>query len=202
MRLILAGRLVAATALLLLAVLGVPGCAGVRQLAALRQVQFRFDRIADPQVAGISLSGIRSVEDVNPFDLGRLTVAIAAGDVPLDLVVHVSARNPETNTTTARLRGLDWSYLVDGREYVNGEVSEAYEFPPGAAVDLPLRVTFNLADFFEKDSRNLLEAALALAGQRASTHTMTLRLRPVIETPLGRMQYPQPIELDLSKGER
>lgn len=195
-------------AILLLGLLGVLGlrglcgCAGVRQLAALRRVEFRFDRITDPRVAGVSLSGIRSVEDVNPVDLGRIALAIAAEDVDLDLTVHLIGENPETSTTTARLIGLGWSYLVDDRECVSGQITEPYEFPPGAEVELPLRFSFNLVEFFGKDSRNLLEAALALAGRTESHHTMTMKLQPVIETPIGRMQYPLPIELDLSKRGR
>lgn len=184
-------------AILLLVLLCVTGCAAVRQLAALHQVEFRFDRIADPYVAGIQLSGIHSLDDIGPLDLGRLTLAIASRDVPLDLTVHVVGKNPDTNTVTAKLIGLDWSYIIDGREFVSGQMTEGYEFPPGTPTDLPLRVTFNLVQFFGSDGRTLLNTALALTGQSASTHTMTMRLRPVIETPMGRMQYPTPLDLDL-----
>lgn len=183
-------------AVLLLASLS--GCAGVNQLAALHQVEFRFDRIADPRVAGIHLTSIKSPEDVTPLDLGRLTLAIASKDVPIDLTVHVMGTNPATNSVTAKLIGLDWSYLVDGRETVNGHLTEGYEFPPGQPTDVPLGVTFNLVDFFGSDGKDLLDVALALAGQRASTHTVTMRLRPILDTPFGRMKYPAPLDLDLA----
>jgi hypothetical protein len=169
----------------------------VRQVAALHQVEFRFDRIADPQLTGIPLSGIRSHDDLSARDLGRLALAIASGDVPLRLTVHVVGRNPDSNTITAKLIGLDWSCIVDEREVVSGQVTEGYEFPPGKPIDLPLQVSFNLVEFFGSDGRNLLDAALALAGRRPSTHTMTMRLRPVIETPIGPIRYPAPIDLVL-----
>lgn len=184
--------------IVLLLLVSLPGCAGVRQLAALHQVEFRYDRIADPRVAGIRISDIHSPEDVNPIDLGRLTLAIASKDVPLDLTVHVIGRNPETNTVTAKLIGLDWSYIVDGRQAVSGTLTEGYQFPPGQPIDVGLQVTFNLVDLFGTNGQDLLSTALALAGQRTSTHTVTMELLPVIDTPIGPMQYPTPISLDLA----
>ncbi len=174
------------------------GCAGVRQLAAIRQVEFSFDRIADPRVAGIRLSDIHSPEDANPLDMGRLALAIATKDVPIDLTVHIIGKNPETNTVTAKLIGLDWSYIVDGRQAVSGKLTEGYQFPPGQPTDMGLQVTFNLVDLFGSNSQDLLVGALVLAGQRTSKHTVTMELTPVIDTSLGPMHYPTPIDLDLA----
>jgi len=186
----------------LLLLFSMSGCAGVQQLAALRKVEFRFDRIGDPHVAGIALDDVRSVDDVSASELARLTLAIASDDVPLDLEVHVVGTNPETNTVTAKLIGLDWSYIVDGREAVSGKVTESYEFPPGNATDVELPVTFNLMDLLGGTGEDLLDSALALAGVRASTHRVTVELRPLIDTPMGPMRYPSPIELVLAAGAR
>jgi hypothetical protein len=174
------------------------GCSAAKELLALRRVDFRFTGLTGARVAGISLRSVRSYSDLSAFDLGRLGVAIAREDVPLDLTVHIEGTNPESNDVTARLVGLGWEYLVDDREVVSGRLSESYTFPPGEPRDVPLLVTFNLMDLFGRRQRDLFEVALALAGQRASTHKVSLRLTPTIETSLGRMQYPVPITLDLS----
>ena len=175
------------------------GCAAAREFAALRQVEFRYDRIADARVAGIPLGHAASPEDVSPLDLARLGLAIASKDVPLDLTVHLEGRNPETNRVTARLVALDWAYLVDGRETVAGRLAEPYAFPPGQPTDVPVVVTFNLVEFFGGDGRAILDVALALAGQRASTRQVTLRLTPTVETAAGPIRYPVPLTLDLSR---
>lgn len=185
-------------AIVVLLLTSLTGCAGMRQLAALNQVEFRFDRIAEPRIAGIRLADIHSPEDVSPIDMARLAIAIATKDVPLDLTVHVIGRNPETNKVTAKLIGLDWSYIVDGRETVAGSLAGGYEFPPGQPTDMPLQVGFNLVDFFGGNAGDLLEIALVLSGQRVSTHNVTMQLRPVIDTSIGPMRYPTPIELNLA----
>ena len=176
------------------------GCASTLELAAMRQVEFRFDGISDAQIAGIHLERVHSTDDVSALDLGRLTLAVASKDVPLDLIVHVTGRNPPTNKATARMIALDWSYLVDDRETVSGRLSEPYVFPPGQSTDVPVVVTFNMFRFFGGTGKDLLNTALALAGQRTSSHTVTLRLTPSIDTPAGRIRYPVPISLDLSRA--
>ena len=178
----------------------VVGCATAREIVALRQVEFRFDRITGARVAGVPLGRIRSSSDLTPLDLGRLGVAVASRDVPLDLTVHLEGRNPATNKVTARLIAMDWAYLVDDRETVSGHLSEAFAFPPGEPRDVPLLVTFNLMDMFGDRRRDLIDVALALAGQRTSTHRVTLRIEPTVETRFGRIRYPTPITIDLSRA--
>lgn len=176
----------------------VVGCATAKEIIALRQVEFRFDRLSGARVAGIALDRIHSYEDVTPVDLARLAIAVASKDVPLDLTVHVEGRNPETNSTTARLVAMDWAYLVDDREAVSGRLTESFTFVPGEPRDVPIPVTFNLATIFEGDGQTLLNTALALAGQRTSTHKVALRISPTVETSLGPIRYPTPITIDLS----
>ena len=175
----------------------VVGCATAREIIALNQVEFSFDRFSGARVAGIALDRIHSYEDVAPVDLARLAIAVASKDVPLDITVHISGRNPETNKTTARLVAMDWAYLVDDRDIVSGRLTEAYTFVPGEPRDVPVLVTFNLARVVEGDGAALLNSALAFAGQRTSTHKVSLRIAPTVDTSLGPIRYPTPITIDL-----
>jgi hypothetical protein len=173
------------------------GCAALKETVALRQVDFQYDRITDPAIAGLPLSKFSRYESLSMIDVGRLALAVAAKDVPLDITVHVVGRNPAENNTTARLVRLDWSYLVDDREILAGNLAQEFTFPPGQPRDLPLGVRFNLIQFFGNDGKVLFDTALVLSGQRTSTKKVTLRLTPTIESPLGPIHYPVPITLDL-----
>jgi hypothetical protein len=175
------------------------GCAAAKEMIALHQVEFRFDRLSDARVVGIPLEGINSYGDVAPSDLARFAVAVASKDVPLDITVHVEGRNPESNSTTARLMAMDWAYLVDDREAVSGRLTGPVAFEPGQPRDVPVPVRLNLATIFGGDGRTLLNTALALAGQRTSSHKVALRISPTVESSLGPIQYPTPITIDLSR---
>lgn len=142
------------------------GCATVKEMVALRHVEFRFTRVSDAAVAGIALSRVTTYDALGPADVARFALAVAAQDVPLDLVVHLEGRNPETNNVTARMVAMDWTYLVDDRETVSGSLTQPLSFPPGTPTDVPVTVSLDLVRFFGGDGRALLETALSLAGQR------------------------------------
>lgn len=191
-------RSFAVRAALLLVLVGTGGCAAANQLAALRQVEFRFAGVSSPSVAGVPLDRIRSYDDLSAEDIARLGLAVAAADVPMDLVVNVEGRNPESNTVTARLVAMDWAYFVDDVEAVAGRLENPVSFPPGKPATIPLRVRLNLMDALYERGQKLAEIALAMAGHGATTHRLTLRITPTIETSLGPIRYPAPLEFDLS----
>jgi len=191
-------RSFAARAALVLALAGTGGCAAASQLAALRQVEFRFAGVSSPAVAGVPLDRIPSYDDLSAQDIARLGLAVAAADVPMDLTVNVEGRNPESNTVTARLVAMDWSYFVDDDEAVAGKLESPVSFPPGNPVTVPLRVRFDLMDALYERGQKLAEIAIAMAGRGSTTHRLTLRITPTIDTSLGPIRYPAPLEFDLS----
>jgi len=174
------------------------GCATANEIAALHQVEFRFDRLSAQRVAGIPVDQIHSYADVTPVDLARMAIAVASKDVPLDLTVNLVGTNPATNKTTARLVAMDWAYLVDDRGIISGQLTEPYTFVPGEPRDVLIPVTFNLAKSFDGDGAALLNTALALVGQRTSEHKVSLRISPTVDTPVGPIRYPTPIMIDLA----
>jgi hypothetical protein len=187
---------------LILLLAPVLGCAAAKELAAMRQVEFHLNGVSGARVAGIPLSNVRSYSDLGPVDVARLAAAIALDDVPLEVTVHVEGRNPETSTVTAKLVAMDWTCLVDDRDVVSGRLHDPYSFPPGVARDVPLVVRFNLVEALrDRNRRDLIEVALAFAGQRSSTHDVALTLVPSVETSVGRIRYPGPITLHISSSE-
>ena len=177
------------------------GCAGSKELAALRYVDFTFDHISNGMVVGIPLSRIAKYEDLTPSDLTRMGVAVASNDMPFDLTVHVAARNSQESSVSARLLAMDWTYLVDNKKIVEGKLSEALQLtiPPGETRDVPVKVSFNLVEAFEDAPEELIETALVLSGQQPSGRKRQLLISPTLETAAGPIRFPDPIQLDLSK---
>ncbi|NBB73682.1 MAG: hypothetical protein GVY35_08395, partial [Bacteroidetes bacterium] len=81
------------TLLLLIGVVST-GCQTLREVTNLRKVQFRIDRVADAQLAGVSLDRVQSYEDLRATDILQLTRAAASGDMPLAFTIMVEAQNP------------------------------------------------------------------------------------------------------------
>src|SRR6185295_18022281 len=97
----------------MLLVLGIGGCATLQQLAALRHVEFALAGVKNGRLAGIDLSRVSSYSRLTVADLGRVTLAVARNDLPLEFQVDVQAENPSANAVTATMARLAWSLLLD-----------------------------------------------------------------------------------------
>jgi len=180
--------------LLLVPILLSSGCQTLQQVANLRKLNFALDRVADAELAGIELSGIRSYEDLSASDVARLGVALADGDMPLTFDLFVAAENPEENNVSARMVQMDWTFLMEDNETISGNLEENFVISPGETQDFPVRIELDLVDFFDGNARNLFDLALAAAGS-GEPQNVALEAQPTIETELGPIEYPNPITI-------
>lgn len=186
-----AGRILAVAALCA----GLPACATLQQIAALRQVDFSIDRASDVRLAGVLIDDVRSSQQISAVDAARIAAALTRGDLPLELQLHLDARNPSTNSVAARLLRLDWTLLLDDRETISGITDREYVIEPGVPADIPIAIQLDLADFFQHNFRDLVDLALAVTGQGGQPKRIALRATPTIETALGPIRYPEPITI-------
>ena len=168
-------------------------CATLQQIAALRHVAFSLDGVDNGRLAGVSLDRISSHEDLSILDVGRLALAVAQKDLPLEFLVNVLAENPPANGTTATLARLAWSLLLDDVETISGTLDQSYSLPPGEPVSIPLQMSLNLVEFFDGSAESLVNLAAALVGSDGDPTRVALRVVPTVETPLGPISYPSPI---------
>jgi hypothetical protein len=195
-------RRAAARALFLAVLAGstLPACAALQQVAALRQVEFAFDRITDVRVAGVATAGRDDFRDLRVDEVGRIALAIANRDVPVEFTVHVRAENPSTNDVTARLLELGWTMFLDDRQVVEGELDRVHVFEPGRVVDVPVPVRFDAYDLYEHNAQDLYELGLAIAGVSGYRKEIRLDLEPTVETDWGPIRYPRPITVRRTEG--
>jgi len=178
-------------------------CATLQQIAALRSVDFQLDRVADARVAGIDVSRVSSYSDLSLFDAARVGAAIARRELPLAFRLHVRAENPADNPVTARLVRMQWTLFLEDTETISGLIDQEFELPPGRPMNIPVDVSLDLFDFFERSGPDLFNLALNLMGVGAEPSKVALRAVPTVNTALGPISYPQPITIvDRTVGER
>jgi hypothetical protein len=177
------------------ALITLSGCATLQQIAALRQVDFVIDRVADARLAGVALDNVRNYQQVSALDVARIAAALARGDLPLDFQLHIAGLNPSSNQVAARLIQMDWTLLLDERETVSGRVDREFVFEPGVPTDIPVAIHLDLADFFQENARDMVDLALAVAGAGGEPKRISLRATPTIQTAIGPIRYPQPITI-------
>lgn len=186
--------------LLVLATVAIPGCATLQEIAALRLVTFRFDRVANVEVAGIPVGPGTSYANLGTANLARLVAAVAEGRLPLEFTAHVAATNPEDNAVSARMVDLAWTLFVEDRKTVSGVVAEVTSIAPGTTADVPVEIQLDLVEFWNGSARELFELAVGIAGGGGDPKELRLELNPTIETSLGPISYPSPIVVTREVG--
>jgi len=175
-----------------LLVLSIAGCTTLREVSNLRKVNFQLDRVAETQLAGVTVDNVRSYEDLSGGDVLRLGSALSRGEMPLSFTLYVQATNPESNSVDARLTQMDWTLLLEDKETVSGQFDREVVLPPGQPKPLSFRVELDLVRFFDDNLRGLVNLATALSGD-APPQTLQLRVQPTVKTALGPFKYPSPI---------
>lgn len=180
---------------LALAAVALAGCATLQQIAALRDVDFAIDRVSGARLAGVDLSGVSSYRDLGINEVGRLTLALTQGELPMDFVLHLTATNPADNAADARLVRMDWTLLLQDRETVSGTFADETLLRRGQPTDVPIAMSLDLVDFFTGSAQDFVELALAVSGRGGSPREVTLEATPSVDTALGPIRYPQPITI-------
>ncbi len=181
--------------ILLLAAGALIGCATVQEIIALRSVDFQLDRVTDVRLAGISLAHVRSSADLSLGDGARVAAALATRELPLSFRVNLIAANPTSNRVTARLVRLQWTLFLEDTETISGQIPHEYELPPGQPTSIPIDVSLDLLDFYQRSGRDLIDLAMNLAGAGGAPKQVAVRAVPTVDTPLGAISYPRPITI-------
>jgi len=180
--------------------MAIPSCTALQQLAVLRTVTFAFAGVSDVRLAGIRIGAGSSYSSLSVTDVTRLAAAVLAKEVPFEMVTHVSATNPSTNTVTARMVDLDWTLFIEDRRMLAGGLGGPIAISPGRTVDVPLAVRFDLLQLGGGRARDLFDLALAIAGRGSIQKDLRLELVPTIDTSLGPMRYPTPVIVRRAAG--
>lgn len=171
-------------------------CATTRQFLALRRVNFDIDNVARVLVAGVPVERVRSYNDLNAMDIARLAAAATRGEIPLEFDLLVGGENPAENGTTARLLRMTWTLLLNGTETISGAIDTAYTFTPGSRTVMRVPIRLDLVRFFRSSGRDAFELACGLANLGGCRPTeVQVRAVPTVDTPLGPIQYEEPITI-------
>jgi hypothetical protein len=90
---------------------------------------------------------------------------------------------------------MDWTLFLEDRETISGTFDQDILLPAGQRTDVPIPIRLDLVDFFGRNLSDLVDLALAVSGQGGQSKDIKLMARPTIDTPIGPIQYPQPITI-------
>lgn len=167
------------------------GCRGLRELKTLTKCQFRMGTLDNALLAGVNVQRVRSFEDINLLDAGRVLKSLAGGALPLSFTLNVEAKNP--NAQQAAMGRMEWIALIDGVEIVRGANVQRVVLPAnGGTATIPLMVRADLLDVLSSSEKRerLLNFGLNLTGQDGKPSRVSLKIKPSIKVGQKSIPYP------------
>jgi hypothetical protein len=179
------------------------GCTGVLDaITNLQRLQFKLGRVTNLSLAGVNVSNVSSISNINLVDAANLLASFTRGQLPASFTLNVLAKNPNdgtggTKNASAVLQSLAWRLLIDNKETVKGNIPNQITIPGvGQEVTIPIVMSLDLLQFFQNQGyENLLNLALAIGGRSGSSARLTLMATPTVNTVLGPITYPGEISI-------
>jgi len=182
------------------------GCADLRQmqdaLLNVQRLQFKLDNVTAGTLAGVDLMRVNDISHFSLQDGLKLTNAFASKSLPLAFTLNVAAKNPNDGTggspqKAGLLQGLAWTLKIDNQETISGDIPNPIEIPgTGQSTLIPLQMHLDLFSFFQEQGyKNVVNLALAIAGQKGSAARLTLAATPTVAVAGIPIKYPGQINI-------
>jgi hypothetical protein len=175
------------------ALLIVSGCGLTRQaneMTQLSKCDFKIQSVENLMLAGVNIQQIKSYSDLKFSDMLKVTSAVTGGALPLDFILHIQGRNPNTNQ--AAMNRLEWIAFIDDNEMANGALNERFEIPGNGGIsDIPLSIHIDLLKALSgKSTDALMNFAFNLSGIGGKPTRIKVKAKPTIFIGSRAIEYP------------
>jgi len=175
----------------------------VNEMEALSTCEFRYAGLRKATLAGVDVSKVTSLYDLETDVEAVLFTAITFAKLPFDVTVSVAARNP--TQSAAAVNRLEWILLIDDLQMGTGTVTDRVEIAPGGGTALiPIHFSTDLVTALAgRSGEALVTFGMNLAGTADKPSRITVKVKPTILVGQRTTQYPGYITLtrEFSNGD-
>ena len=176
------------------------GCGVVKELTNLSRLQFRLEGVQSVTLGGLSVNNKTSLRDFSSLDILRLSTGMIRGDLPLEFLLNVEVKNPNAENNVKSnftLSSFPWRLLLNGKETVQGNISSPVKIPGHKYLSqIPVRIKFNLVNFITDGGyKEFINLALNLVRKSNTPTQLELFAKPVVDTPIGKINYPKELKI-------
>ena len=175
------------TIITIAATLLIMGGCGLSQLINMINCKFSLANISDITWAGINISNIKSVSDLQWSDLQKAYVAIRDRDFKIGCNVNVNAKN-ETNKV-AKLYAYDYDLYLEGSSIAQGSsTAQTTIINPQSTAVIHVPMSLDLYGIFKNgDTGNVINFARNLMDYGNGTPSnVSVKFTPYINTKDGK----------------
>jgi hypothetical protein len=166
------------------------------------RLKFKLDNVTNFKLNGIEISDKTSLKDFGAIQVIQLTSLFAKGELPVSFTVNVETKNPNNGSggfppTDLTITDFPWKLLINDKETISGEISNPVRVPGvGEKKIIPVKVELDLMKVFKSGGfDDIINLVFSLGGKNNSPASLKIIASPVLDTPIGEMQYPEPITI-------
>jgi len=188
--------------LLLIIVLFIAGCGILKTMDNISRLKYKIHSADNYQLLGINLKNKKSINDFTPVEVLKITSSLIKGNLPITFTIKIEARNPNDGQggfprTDLTIESFPWQLYINDKEIVAGNIDEAVFVPgKGETTIIPLTVEFDIVkNIKEKNIDDIVNFIQLIGGLGGSTSNLKITTKPIIGTPIGKINYPDIITI-------
>ncbi len=170
-----------------------------RDVAQLKNIEFRLSAIKNVRIAEIKLDRKRKADDLTLGEGLNLAKNFASGKMPVNFTIIVQAKNPNYDKaknigTNARILSFGFDLFIDDVRVANGNIQNPIELPyKNKPVDIPILIECDLIEMFDIEMfdpgsyKKLMQLGLNISGFKTDKVNIRMEATPKIETPIGNL---------------
>lgn len=183
--------------LLSIALFAMSSCDLLQQAEGARMLsncEFKIQNLSDVRLAGVDVSGISNVSEINTLDVLAITNALLSNNLPLTFNLNLLVKNP--NQQPASMNRLDWILFIDDMQMLDGSVNERFVAEPQGVGLLPVKINFNLSEVLKGETKDkIINTAIGLVDGSGQSARVMIKLKPSIMVGQHTLMYPKWLEV-------
>ncbi|MFW5851615.1 MAG: hypothetical protein ACOCWB_05280 [Bacteroidota bacterium] len=172
-------------------------CRSIKETQTLKNCSYSFLSISNVRVNNVSIDNKQSLRDLQTTETLKISQAIMARKIPVDLTAHISVHNP--NLRTATLHKINWKLLLKDKEVADGVVIESYSIKPNETIEIPIAISSDIGSVLKIFSVKELMNMLFNLSSASIPEEAQLKIKPSIAIGRKTIQSPAYFTVNISK---
>jgi len=190
------------TVLLILLIFSLSSCDVLNQIGGaiqLSQCEYKYNSIADMQLAGINLGNGSTISLSNFASISSILTGGNLQTIPFSMTLNMDVKNP--NQAAAFLNALEYAIEINEMEFTTGKMDVPLRVEPGQTAVLPLSIGVDLKNLINRYSRDRVAREMSgFLGLSSNETKVTVKLWPKLMVGNRPVKVPAPIPVVFSFG--
>lgn len=159
-----------------------------RKMDRFAHCNFTVNTVTLERVAGVDMSHVKSVSDLNFNEMIALSSGLLSGNLPADILVSVKVINPSADK--AAVSGMDWKLLQKQQVIATGQLTKPIAVSGHGRTSFDLPADVNLAKILQLNSVNQILSVMSGDSKTLKKLGLTIQLKPYYKLDGKIKKYP------------